>query len=461
MSAAELDSQTIDALRPLAVERVSVLLGAGASAAAGLPGWDALAEQLLIESDVVAGPEEAKAFLARQDAMLAAEAAKASASDWPAVLRKALYGDDDEPEPAVLHLAAAALAAGRDAGLVQLHTLNFDPLLGTALRRALDEIGSPALVHERAESAAGPAGHHTVNHLHGLLPVDPGESARGIVLTIRDFAQLGAQPRPWQVAALQDSIQKGPLILAGTSYRDPDIRQWLYDTHKDHEVVVLLARQGLGLDRETFDRLRAALEDQWQAIDVRPIAMHDHADAAQALRELPHVNDPGYRSPRDRAQAVWAAQLSSFDDAQRRHSEQLRTELDRLRVHLGPESNLTLWLADGDGHLVRWAAPDRIYVDPNRLRFADVGHDSPWVAGRCLGRDDRLAVNLEGPRGATQRWRSVVAAPVVVEAAGGPGFSSGVLTSASPDSLDHHDLEQWQETLTELAIDWGLRLGAP
>ncbi len=461
MSAAELNSQTIDELRPLAVDRISVLLGAGASAAAGLPGWDRLAERLLTESNVVSDSDEAKAFLARQDAMLAAEAAKASASDWPSVLRKALYGGDEEPEPAVLHLAAAALAASSDAGMVQLHTLNFDPLLGTALRRALDEVGSVAQVHQRAESAQGRAGRYVVNHLHGILPADPGEPARGIVLTLSDFTELGARPRPWQVSALQDSLQKGPLVLAGTSYRDPDIRQWLHDTERDHEVVVLLARQGLGLDRETFDRVRPALEAQWKAIDVRPIAMHDHADAAQALRELPQLNDAGYRSPRDRAQTVWTAQLATFDDVQRQHSEQLRTDLDRLRVHLGPESNLTLWLADGGGHLVRWAAPDRIYVDPDRLRFADVEHDSPWVAGRCLGRDDLLAVNLEGPRGVTQRWRSVVAAPVGVEVAGGPGFSSGVLTSASPDSLDEHDLEQWQETLIELAIEWGLRLGGP
>ena len=461
MSAAELNSQTIEELRPLAVERMSVLLGAGASAAAGLPSWDVLAERLLTESRVVSSPDEAKAFLARQDAMLAAEAAKASVSDWPGLIRKALYGDDDEPEPAVLHLAAGALAAGRDAGMVQLHTLNFDPLLGTALRRALDETGSPSQVHQRAESAQGPAGQHVVNHLHGILPSDPGEPDRGIVLTLSDFVELGAIPHPWQVTALQDSVQKGPLILAGTSYRDPDIRQWIHDTPKDHEVVVLLARQGLGLDRDTFDRVRPALEAQWKAIGVRPIAMHDHADAAQALRELPHVHDIGYRSPRDRARAVWTSQLASFEALQRQHNEQLKTDLDRLRAHLGPESNLTLWLADGDGHLVRWAAPDRVYVDQDRLRLADVGHDSPWVAGRCLGRDDRLAVDLEGPRGATQRWRSVVAAPVVVEVAGGPGFSSGALTSASPGSLADHDADQWQETLTELAEEWGARLGAP
>ncbi len=461
MSAADLSAAMINELTPLAVERMGVLLGAGASEAAGLPGWDRLAERLLIESAVASDPDEAKAFLARQDAMLAAEAARASAPDWLAVLRKALYGNEDEPEPAVLHLAAAGLAVTQDPGMVQLHTLNFDPLLGTALRRALDEVGSSAPVHERAEDAAGPVGHYVINHLHGILPADAAEPARGIVLTLRDFAELGAVKHPWQVASLQDSVQKGPLVLAGTSYRDPDIRQWLHDTPKVHEVVVLLAREGLDLDRDTFTRVMPALEAQWRAIGVRPIVMNDHSDAAQALRELPHVHDAGYLPPQDRARTIWSSQLAAFPALQRQHSEQLRLDLDKLRAHLGPESNLTLWLADGDGRLARWAAPDRTYVDPARLRFADVGYDSPWVAGRCLGRDDLLAVDLTGPRGATQRWRSVVAAPVVVEVHGGPAFASGVLTSASPDALGGHDVEQWQDALTQLAAEWGDRLSAP
>jgi hypothetical protein len=343
-----------------------VLLGAGASVAAGLPGWDRLAERLLTRSGVAPDEATAKSFLAKQDAMLAAEAARAASGDWPALVGDALYGGDDEPEPAVLHLAAAALAAQRDAGMVQLHTLNLDPLVGTALRLALGELGLPADVHERAESAQGPVGSHVVNHLHGIVRAAGGD-ARNVVLTLRDFTDLGATARPWQVAALQDTIQKGPLILAGTSYRDPDIRQWLNDIPRDNDVVVLLARQGLDLDRDTFDRVRSALEEQWQAIKVRPIAVHDHADAAQALRELPHLSEPGYTAPRDRARHVWKEHEGSFAAKQQEHSALLADDLDRLRTHLGPESNLTLWLADGEGKLVRWSSPDRLYVDAGRL----------------------------------------------------------------------------------------------
>ena len=438
-----------------------MLLGAGASAAAGLPGWDTLAVRLLTRSGVAPDEQTAKSFLAKQDAMLAAEAARAAAKDWYALIRECLYGSEDEPEPAVLHLAAAALAAQRPPGVVQLHTLNFDPLLGTALRLALNELGLPNDVHERAESAQGPSGQHVVNHLHGIIRAGGGGDARNVVLTLKDFTDLGREAHPWQVGALQDTIQKGPLILAGTSYRDPDIRQWLSDLPRDNEVVVLLARQGLDLDRDTFDRVRGALEEQWRAVEVRPVALQDHADAAQALRELPHLSDTGYVSPRDRARRVWATQESAFAAKQKEHSDLLNEDMGLLRAHLGPESNLTLWLADGEGTLVRWASPDRVYVDTGHLRRAAIGFDSPWVAGRCLGRDDTLAQDLTGPRGPTQRWKAVVAVPVSVDVAGGPPFSTAVLSSASPDGLSTYDVDAWQSTVIELAADWGDRLSRP
>jgi hypothetical protein len=461
VSAAELGQDTIEELRPLAVDRLGVLLGAGASAATGLPGWDTLAERLLARSGVAPDEATAKSFLAKQDAMLAAEAARAACGDWHALIRDALYNGDDEPEPAVLHLAAAALAARRDPGMVQLHTLNFDPLVGTALRLALGELGLAIDVHERAESAQGPAGHHVVNHLHGIIRAEAGGDARNVILTLKDFTDLGATPHPWQVAALQDTIQKGPLILAGTSYRDPDIRQWLSDIPRDSEVVVLLARQGLDLDRDTFDRVRVALEEQWRAVDVRPVALQDHADAAQALRELPHLGEAGYLSPRDRARRVWAAHEGSFSAKQQEQSELLAEDMYRLRTHLGAESNLTLWLADGEGNLVRWASPDRVYVKVGYLRRAAIGFDSPWVAGRCLGRDETLARDLTGPRGPTQRWKAVVAVPVSVDVAGGPPFSTAVLSSATPGELGTYDLDAWQSTVVELAAEWGDRLSQP
>lgn len=128
MSAAELDHAALAGLDALGhAAELSVVLGAGASVAAGPPDWDTLAVRLLVGSGTVQDEATARAFLSRQDPALAAEAARAGAPDWNELVRRALYEEAEEPpEPTVLHLAVAGLAAKRPVEEVQLLTLNFD-----------------------------------------------------------------------------------------------------------------------------------------------------------------------------------------------------------------------------------------------------------------------------------------------------------------------------------------------
>ncbi len=458
VTAAELDAATMRSLAPYLAPQVGILLGAGASIAAGLPSWELLAQRLLTRTGVAPSQESARRLLDSQDPLLVAEAARARSGDWEGDLRAALYGSDPEPDPAALHLAVAGLAAARAAGDVSLNTLNFDPLLGNALRDALAELGSTATVVERWTDAAGPRGAYTVNHLHGLLGTGTG-SATGVLLTLSDFLDVAAQPHPWQVTTLAEGLSRGPLIIAGTSYRDPDIRQWLHDLRSPHPKVVLVARQGLGLDRESYAAVIPALQKQWDALGVTPIFLHDHADAAQALRELPHLADAAYQSPTQRAAQLIGALAANFDTMQAQHSRQLASDLDRLRPHLGDEANLTLWLVDGGGQLLRWSAPDRVYRTFNDLRVVVPGYDSPWLSGRCLGQDDILVEDLTADsRGATQRWKSVVAAPIPVDIPGGPAFSAAVLSSATVLTLDDVAAGDWETLLGELASEWAPRL---
>ena len=464
MSAAELDRAALAGLEPLAAAaELSVVLGAGASVAAGLPDWDTLAVRLLVLSGTVEDEPTARAFLARQDPALAAEAARAGSGDWEGLLRMALYGDAVEPpEPAVLHLALGGLAAQRRVGEVRLFTLNFDLLLETALRRALEEIGLDRPVFSRSTSVPASRGTHEVNHLHGVVGFEAG-AAEGVVLTLSDFTTLSGSARPWQVSALQEGLQRGPMLLAGTSYRDSDLRQWLHElmpaigTANTSQLVVLLAREGLALGREQFQRVHEALVKQWAAIGVQAILTHDHSDAAQAVRELPALTSEGYQPPQARAAALWTAHLEDFTSLQQQHAQLLEEDLELLRPHLGERANLTLWLGDGEGQLVRWAAHDRVYRHPDHLRRVPTGHDSPWIAGQCLGRDDILARDL-AETVSTRRWRSVVAAPIVVDLPGGPPFSAAAVSSAIPEPLAHKDLDAWQDALTELANRWSERL---
>ncbi len=178
MSAAELDLLTVQRLLPFAgAQRMSVLLGAGASVAAGLPDWDELATQLLQQSGTIDDEETARAFLIRQDPMLAAEAARTITGDldgvWVELVRRVLYPESEgEPEPAALHLAVASLAARRQAGEVGLFTLNFDVLIERALEVALDELDAPSEVRIHSRGSEFPRAlrqEFEVHHLHGYL----------------------------------------------------------------------------------------------------------------------------------------------------------------------------------------------------------------------------------------------------------------------------------------------------
>lgn len=451
VSAAELDRTALAVLEDVAdAEHLSVILGAGASVPAGLPGWNKLAADLLVTSGAMPDHDTAYAFLAEQDPALAAEAAKAMTDDWQGLVTKALYGKTPATtplEPAILHMAVAGLAAQRLPHEVGLFTLNFDVLLEAALRRLLADAEGGGEVSARSSSTPtrGAHGHFIVNHLHGVI--DPtatgGGSFDDVVLTLKDFTTLASEQYPWQVNVLQQELSSGPMILAGTSYRDPDLRQWLHDLTRGkhtshHQRVVFLARQGLNLDREQFARVQSALVEQWTSIGITPVLTHDHADAAQAMWELPAIGQPGYLSPQECAQTLLAAHQERFEELQREHSRHLADELEDpkgLRRHLGDSANLTLWLADGHGNLVRWASNDRLYRSPADLRRVPTGYDSPWVAGQCLGREDVVARELAGD-GSTRHWLSVVAAPITVELLRGPGFSAAAISSAITTSLD-------------------------
>lgn len=465
MSAAELDSPDLEALAEIGTaDHLSFLLGAGASVAAGLPSWDQLATDLLLRSEVVSDAETAQAFLAQQDPLLAAEAARAGANDWSGLVRAALYPDGvGIPAPAALHLATAGYAAERAPNEVSLLTLNFDDILERAVEQALaDENRELAVFSRFAASPRATAGNYEVHHLHGLLGLDPRPSDDDIVLTLSDFAKLSGEQHPWQASTLQECLQRGPLLLAGTSHRDPDMRQWLHELHDPglggQGVVALQAREGIRLTRDQFERVRQALVDQWSAINVTTVLLHDHSDAAQAIREMRTMHELGYQSPKARVEHLLRRHLDEdFLRLQREHSECLAEDLERLRPHLGEEANLTLWLADGAGHIVRWAANDRVYHDPGQLRRVPVGYDSPWVAGQCLGREDTMARDLP-PGAGTQRWGCVVAAPLIADLPDGPPVACAALSSAAPNTLESRSLEDWVAALSEVAASWEERL---
>lgn len=448
-----------------AAPSLSLLLGAGASAAADLPLWGPMVERLLLASGAVSTPEAAAGLLARQDPLLAAEAALAGkgTAERSLLLYESLYGTLDPIEArdgftsSALHDTIADLVESRP-DRVGVMTLNVDDLLEEAL-------GSRGLAYYSRHSATPPEAPPalTVHHLHGLLPRDDPAGGTGLVFALSDYTALAGNVDAWQRVELNSRIQHGPVLLVSTSYNDLDIRQWLAVLPRHHPIHVLVPRQALGLDPDQFAAVRPALTAQWAQIGVTALLVDDYADTAQVLRELPYAGESGYISPHERALRLWQVHEREFDRLQSEDAVQLAADLATLTSAVGADGNLTLWLADGDGGLVRWSSPDRTYVSADRLRRIDARHDSAWLAAQAFCQDAEV-VDVRMRRGSdpvteTRRWRSVAAIAVRAELPGGPPGPVAVLSSASAHDFAG-DPDAWADALRTLAGEWAARLKA-
>ncbi|MBP1239682.1 hypothetical protein ABID92_001480 [Frigoribacterium sp. PvP120] len=458
MSAPDLSEETVSALRSAGLTaHTTVLLGAGASVTSGLPTWDQLAERVLVASGAVGSPEEAQLLLTRQDPLIVVEAARSAlGSDWERKLRASLYEGVTAAEFSALHRATAAHAIESGPGGTTLATLNFDTLLEGALEA---EVGAAALP---ATTSVAPDGHDgfVVHHLHGIVTPT---SSEGVVVALTDVLELVEQESPWQLVFLRRVVERGAVIIAGTSYRDPDIRQWFHaalaEAPSHHAVFVILAREGFGVTKEEFRSLARSLSLQWTAIGIRPVLVHDYADAAQVVRELRYIDRDGYLSPADRAACVWRHHEHDFRALQNAYVAFLREDAEILQGVLDVETlNVSLWLSDADGTLARWASQDRHYDGASALRRADTGFDSMWIAGRALGSDELLVKDLPPDR--LRRWSSVIALPIPVLHPHLPAMTSAVITVGLPDEARRYESSsyRWKGPLADIGDAWSTRL---
>lgn len=461
MSAPELSVSIMNQLRTSGAENhTSILLGAGASTTSGLPSWDELATRLLVGSGAVSTSEAAHLLLSRQDPLIVVEAARVKyANRWLQKVRTALYEGVASTEFSPLQLATVAHALGGEPSETTLITLNFDTLLEQALMQALED---PEGNNVRSSSDGSESDEHRykVHHLHGII--SPTVIA-DVVLSLTDFLDLISDAASWQTLLLREAIANGAVIIAGTSYRDPDVRQWLHaalqNAPEEHAAIVLLARQGFSVDKAEFAQLERALSAQWSAVGMRPVLMHDFSDAAQVIRELRHVNADGYLAPQERARLIWKFHVHNFDVLQAAYVEELATDAQAIREILDVDRlNLTLWIADGDGKLARWAAQDRVYQESGGLRMVSTGYDSPWIAGKALAAESLLFQDL--PEDHIRQWKSVLALPLPTPHPTFPTMASAVLTIGLPELARKYEGSKmlWGELLATIGDRWSTRL---
>lgn len=460
MSAPDITREVMSNFAGLAGDaELTIVLGAGASASVGLPDWDTFAARVAVASGIVPDEQAGRLLLRKQDPTIVLEGARQRAGgDWVRILQTSLYGKELVlPDlPSSLHLAAAGhyFASG---DRTTLATLNFDPLLELALLSDAEQV----TIGTDGTRAPGVL---TVHHLHGYLAPDDSESP---IVGFRDFADLVADENPWQRDFLSQALRRGPLLFAGTSYRDPDIRHWLHVILRDeapaHRPVVSLVREGLGLTPDEFESLSGALVAEWEAIGMRALPLHDLADAASVIRELQQLPGPGYLSPNERASIVWTRHTDRFTALQPEYAAALESDAVRLREAVGvPVHRSSLWLADGRGHLARWSTEGATFARVRDLKRVPSGHDSPWIAGEAIGAEQVKLKEVDRDDRVRPAWRSVLAVPIFVSDGQHPAFASAVVTfGLSARALTLLDRQHaWSEIIEDLSATWGTRISA-
>ncbi len=442
--------------------QLTLVLGAGASAPSGLPTWDEFAQRLLLLSGVVKSSSAARTLLGKQDPTIALEAARVGAgSNWDTYLNRALYGNPAiEPAESTLHLAAAAHYA-TSPKKTTLATLNFDTLLESAIQGT----GAPLVVIDTDGNNEPEV--PTVHHLHGAVFEGHEYSA---VVGYRDFAKLVADRSAWQHKFLADAVQRGPLLLAGTSFRDPDIRHWLHMILNDEKrkprypALVTIVREGLQLDREMFDEIDDALVSEWESIGLTALTVQDLADVALVIRELRLAGTDAYRAPSDRARSLWDSHTKQLVHLQDVYARELARDSVRVGKTLKTTAHrATLWLANARGKLARWASDGTRYSSVSQMKLVPTGHDSPWIAGEAIGSEDvklRDVTNRD-PR-VSPSWKSVLAVPIFVGDGYHEDWASAVvtfgLTTSAEVLLSREGL--FQRLASDLSEEWGTRLSA-
>lgn len=214
---------------------------------------------------------------------------------------------------------------------------------------------------------------------------------------------------------------------------------------------------------EEFDALSDALVAEWEAIGLSALRLHDLADAATVIRELQHARHHGYQPPSERAQTVWSSHKQKFTELQSEYSAELESDAARIREMIGvPVHRATLWLADGQRHLARWATEGATFAGIRNLKRVPSGHDSPWIAGEAIGAEQVKLKDVERDDRVRPTWWSVLAVPILVSDGRHPDFATAVVTfglGARALTLLERESE-WLAATERLSTSWGTRLSA-
>lgn len=447
-------SEAIDLLAR--APKLSVFVGAGASAEVGLPTWSMLIDTLA--DDVVADVAEehragVKRFISDAGPLAAAERIERSLEGGlDGRLQSAIYqgvggeGVDADPStiaeqlvPGPLTIAAARLKQS-DPSWVSLLTTNYDQLLVRALRDL--DASAASYTNDTTKDEA-------VIHLHGVIGFEPVADGRNqIVLTERDF--LAPDEGGWRRDVVDRALKNGSCVFVGASLTDLNLLTPLYNQKRGDEAphVVVFARDPdvapeVASKAEQIDRQRLG------SLGVTALYVDNYGEVGQLLDEvrLRRADPDGYRPLPERL-GSWEHRrvpelvpddFEEYEHKQRTLSSALAELLGTIQSEFGLDDEiLQLGLfaygcdVDRGVDFARiLAVSDRIMLDPRSSETLPADRHTKWTGVRAMIDCKPISNSYEH---FSSRWRYFIAVPVVAPAPLDCCVGAVVLASNSSDS---------------------------
>ncbi len=469
-----------------AVDKLTIFVGAGVSAEAGLPPWAELVRRLLEQAAKCAafstpeqGLEWAEKTLRTELPTGAAGIAETLLRDRLAdVLYEELYRpvidstiaakpSEFLPGPTAHAVAALRLACDderRAHGKMKILTTNYDDLLERALKQAFrgrreDERAKNvvSMVWPLQRELTGDL--TKVHHLHGLLTSRKPKGA--LTLTDTSFYRPDPKSHP-RDSFVTGILNQSSCLFLGTSFTDPNLMRFIFASARDRMDTqqakkpdrprhIALMTHHSGDPRAVLDVREEIVRDRLRDSYVDCVFLDHYGDVSQFVLELKNqIRHPGGHSYAQRV-SDWVRKLNNevlfcddterFPVAQDRLNQRLVgilretiNETDRAcRSQLCDEHiALAVWLFNESGtELTSWITTDRSHRDPALIRPVPVDPESRWLAVRavCHGKSVHT-----GNENLDSRWRHIVGIPLRLD--DGPRGSScvGCMTVATLSS---------------------------
>lgn len=276
----------------LTLGRIALFLGAGVSAALGLPTWATLVQRMYASAS--RDPPDAPLDLAVQ--LFLDRVCNNDRARFRAAVREALYdGFQPRPEraPPLLTALAALTMASQRGRASQVVSYNFDDLLESYLEWHGFVVAS--IASDRAWMDTADV---RIYHPHGLLPYDPSlrESSTDIVLDRTSFDAMATEAGARWRQTLGGIARSHSCIFVGLSGGDRGLTSMLAQAWRDHAA----AAEGLPYMGVRFATTDDGLNGVWANGGVFTVAVASHDAIApylmQICQEAAQLRNPATRS---------------------------------------------------------------------------------------------------------------------------------------------------------------------